>query len=106
MPLQSNERNIKQWIVYVNKSLLIDRIVNEVVNKKVVNKLRVDTVLLGKAGKMLKRFRMWPAFRPKTAFFFFSSIEIQRSKLHNLWYPLCMSLYISIPKHSGSPDAL
>ena len=89
----------------MNKSFLTDRIVNRVVNKKVVNKLRVDTVLLGKAGKMLKRFSMWPAFCPKIAFLF-SSIEIQRSKLHNLWYPLCMSLYISIPKHSGSPDAL
>ena len=89
----------------MNPVLLTDRIVNKVVNKKVVNKLRFDTVLLGKAGKMLKRFRIWPTFRPKIAFLF-SSIQIQRSKLHNLWYLLCMSLYISIPKHSGSPDAL
>ena len=54
----------------MNKSLLTDNIVNKVVNKKVVNKLRVDTVRLDKAGKLLKRFRMWPAFCPKIAFFF------------------------------------
>ena len=35
----------------MNKSLLTDRIVNKVVNKKVVNKLRADTVLLVKAGR-------------------------------------------------------
>ena len=88
----------------MNKSLLTDRIVNKVVSKKIVNKLIVDTVLLGKAGKMKKDSECGQPFAPKLRFSV-SSIEIQRSKLYNIWYPLCMSLYISIPKHSGSPDA-
>ena len=79
-------------MVYVNKSLLTDRIVNKAVNKKVVNKLRVDTVLLGKAGKMLKRFRMWPAFRPKIAFFIF----FNRNTTFKIAKSLVSTMYVAL----------